>query len=61
MKKNYIKPVLDVQRMKFERAVLAASNFNVYDNDQIRFKPSTMEEGDGSDAARQHTYNVWDD
>lgn len=62
MKKNYIKPVLVVQRMKFERAVLQTSN--VYDTQSlqgINFNPETMETGDGDDAARQHVYSVWDD
>lgn len=62
MKKNYIKPVLVVQKMKYERALLAGSNeYDTQSLKGIQFNPNTMDGGDGSDAARQHSYNVWED
>ena len=61
MKKNYSKPVLVVQKMKYERALLAGSNEYNTTLNTIQLNRETMEEGDGSDAVRQHSYNVWDD
>ncbi|MBQ7472453.1 MAG: hypothetical protein IJS97_08540 [Prevotella sp.] len=61
MKKNYIKPVLVVQKMKYERALLAGSNEYNATLNSIQLNRGTMEEGNGDDAARQHSYNVWED
>ncbi|MBO5538203.1 MAG: hypothetical protein J5971_04070 [Prevotella sp.] len=64
MKKQYIIPTVRYERMDMEFAMLAASNGEGFTGVQMDLNASTMENGDGNDAARdmlpQNT-SVWDD
>ena len=58
MKKTYIKPTLLAVQVT-QRLLLDQSN-KVNDN-SVTLNPNTMDSGNGSDAVKSHSYNVWDD
>ncbi|MBP5770752.1 MAG: hypothetical protein J6W75_05260 [Bacteroidaceae bacterium] len=59
MKKTYIIPALQETYMVLELPVNTSNE--VGDNNAIELNPSTMYGGDGDDAVKGNSYNIWDD
>ena len=58
MKKTYIIPTLQVAYIAEELPIAQSNQAN---GRNINLNPNTMKEGDGGDAVKTNTYNVWDD
>ena len=58
MRKIYINPTLQVAYVDEE---LPVAQSNTVGSQGVSLNPNTMKEGDGSDAVKANSYNVWDD
>ena len=58
MKKKYINPILHVAHVAEELPIAQSNQAN---GENINLNPNTMNDGDGVDAVKRNTYNVWDD
>lgn len=58
MKKTYVIPAMQVVTFAQEKPVAYS---NQVDGNGFTLNPTTMDEGDGSDAVKHNDYNVWND
>ena len=62
MKKTYIIPTLQVTYIAQELLVAESNKIQSKNESvEINFNPGTMGEGNGGDAVKSNTYDVWDD
>ncbi len=62
MKKSYINPAMYIVVTALAESVLNLSNQLSSNGSSVVLNPSTMGDGDGSDAVKSYSsYNVWDD
>ena len=62
MKKTYISPELQVAYLAEELPIAESNKIQSKNGSvEINFNPGTMGDGDGGDAVKSNTYDVWDD
>ena len=61
MKKTYIIPTLQVAYIAEELPIAQSRNRISADGNSATLDPNNMVGGDGGDAVKTNTYNVWDD
>ena len=59
--KTYIQPTLVIVRMTAASTLLADSNHLTSDGNSVNLDPTSMKQGDGSDAAAKSSSVNWDE